>query len=148
MRKLHPLFIKPLIAPLLRNGMDLSGLANKYTDKNNSQWGNLLTLAAAFKDPTLNRHIEEHVLKELFKKTIAFFDLTAQPSSALAIDRRILFALRQELWKSEHNDVDMRAGSSFSSNTSHAAPIPTTPSAPLPPMTEHTPGTPMDLHTQ
>ncbi|KAK3938266.1 hypothetical protein QBC46DRAFT_365607 [Diplogelasinospora grovesii] len=63
-----------------------------------AQWGNLLTLAAAFKDPILNAYIDENTLKELFSRTIVFFKLIAQPTSALAIDMRILEGLERELW--------------------------------------------------
>ncbi|KAK3934398.1 hypothetical protein QBC46DRAFT_347675 [Diplogelasinospora grovesii] len=62
-----------------------------------AQWGNLLILAAAFKDPILSAHIDENTLKELFSRTIAFFKLIAHPTSALAIDMRILEGLEREL---------------------------------------------------
>ncbi|KAK3933897.1 hypothetical protein QBC46DRAFT_274875, partial [Diplogelasinospora grovesii] len=69
-----------------------------------AQWGNLPTLAAAFKDPILSAYIDENTLKELFSRTIAFFKLIAQPTSALAIDMRILEGLERELW---NRSVDM-----------------------------------------
>ncbi|KAK0638903.1 hypothetical protein B0T16DRAFT_234526 [Cercophora newfieldiana] len=85
-----------------------------------AQWGNLLTLAAAFRDPTLSKFVDEQTLKDLFAKTISFFRTIAQPSSALSTDMRILEGLEHELWgKSMSTDaMDARAGSSFSSNTS------------------------------
>ncbi|KAK4163636.1 hypothetical protein QBC43DRAFT_57849 [Cladorrhinum sp. PSN259] len=64
-----------------------------------AQWGNLLTLTASFKDPTLNRFIPEAKLQSLFAKTIAFFKVIAVPSSALEVDLRILEGLQYELWR-------------------------------------------------
>jgi hypothetical protein len=91
------------------------------------QWGNLLTLAATFKDPTLGRFVEGPVLKDLFRKTIVFFQATAQKTSALNIDKRILEGLMAELWG--HSDaMDPRASLSFSSNMSNGM-------TPLPPLT-------------
>jgi hypothetical protein len=102
-----------------------------------SQWGNLLTLSAVYKDPTLSKHIDERLLRDLFSRTIKFFQTIAHPSSALAIDMKILQGLDRELWHSSRNiDIqDIQAGSSFSSNTSdsHVVP-PLTPSAPAPPV--------------
>ena len=45
------------------------------------------------RDPTLHQYVDEFVLKELFNKTISFFRIISQPSSALAIDMRILEGL-------------------------------------------------------
>ncbi|KAK4194022.1 CHAT domain-containing protein [Triangularia verruculosa] len=67
------------------------------------QWGNLLTLAAAFKDPVLNQYIDEGLLKDLFAKTISFFNIIAHPSSALSIDMRILEGLQHQLWGAEQH---------------------------------------------
>lgn len=91
-----------------------------------AQWGNLLTLAAAFKDPTLNRFVDELTLRDLFTKTIAFFSLVAQSSSALAIDMRILQGVEHELWgKSSNGDgTEAHTGSSFSSTTSGGPQLP------------------------
>ena len=103
------------------------------------QWGNLLTLAAAFKNPILGKYINEQTLRDLFTKTIAFFRVISQPTSALAIDMRILEGLERELWRKGPLTVDAMealAGSSFSSSTSTSGP--TT----LPSM--HAPGTPIE----
>jgi hypothetical protein len=59
--------------------------ANRY-----SQWGNILTLMAAYKDPILKSLIEKGRLVKLLHKTLAFLKLVGQPSSALFIDYRIL----------------------------------------------------------
>ncbi|KAL2159086.1 hypothetical protein VTH06DRAFT_2845 [Thermothelomyces fergusii] len=99
-----------------------------------AQWGNLLTLAAAFRDPILNKYINEDLLKELFAKTIAFFRIIAPPSSALHIDLRILEGLQRKLWgnSSTTEAVDHPTGSSFSSSASSGPPPPVPPMAPAP----------------
>jgi hypothetical protein len=100
-----------------------------------SQWGNLLTLAAVFRDPTLHGYVDEQLLKELFSKTIAFFRIIAPPTSALHIDLRILEGLERKLWgRSNNGDVmDHPTGSSFSSTTS-GGPPPVPPLIPAPSM--------------
>ncbi|KAH8685747.1 hypothetical protein BGZ60DRAFT_365116 [Tricladium varicosporioides] len=55
-----------------------------------AQWGNMLTLQAAFKDPILHELIDERELRDLLETTIAFLKLHAHNSSALNIDLRIL----------------------------------------------------------
>ncbi|KAK3325156.1 hypothetical protein B0H66DRAFT_111245 [Apodospora peruviana] len=94
-----------------------------------AQWGNLLTLAAVFRDPTLHNYVDERTLKELFQKTIAFFKIIAQPTSALAIDMRILEGLERELWGRRYGvgtelPVNAHTNSSFSSTTSGGPPPP------------------------
>ncbi|KAI1366164.1 hypothetical protein F5Y08DRAFT_144681 [Xylaria arbuscula] len=84
-----------------------------------AQWGNLLTLAACYKDETLRSFIEPETLSGLFARTIAFFREIAQPSSALQKDLNILIHLAAELGFS-HEEIDIRADSSFSSATSNA----------------------------
>lgn len=117
------------------------------------QWGNLLTLAAVFRNPILTDYINEHTLRDLFAKTIAFFRLISQPSSALWIDMRILEGLESELWGgsggNKPSSVDPEGGpqghhgSSFSSTASGPAPMPGTPmegtvvTAPFPPIQTH-----------
>jgi hypothetical protein len=54
------------------------------------QWGNVLTLMAAYQDPILTKLVDKDQLVDLLKKTIAFLKLCAQPSSALDIDCKIL----------------------------------------------------------
>jgi hypothetical protein len=54
------------------------------------QWGNVLVLLAAYRDPILNGFIEGKTLRDLLEKTISFLKLYAQPSSALYMDHRIL----------------------------------------------------------
>ncbi|AEO62243.1 uncharacterized protein THITE_40970 [Thermothielavioides terrestris NRRL 8126] len=108
-----------------------------------AQWGNLLTLSAVFRDPTLHRFVDEQTLKELFARTIAFFKVIAHPTSALHIDLRILEGLERELWGKNSNSTDASdhpTGSSFSSTGSGGAghpppaPPPPPPVAPMPPV--------------
>jgi hypothetical protein len=91
-----------------------------------------------YKDPTLHKFVAEATLKELFFKTIAFFRITAQPSSALSVDLRILEGLDRELWR-KGAGVDMMAdfeaspGYSSSTSSSHHALHPPPPLPPPPP---------------
>ncbi|KAL2141273.1 hypothetical protein VTI28DRAFT_2645 [Corynascus sepedonium] len=100
-----------------------------------AQWGNLLTLAAVFRDPTLSCYVKEPVLKELFTRTISFFRIIAPPTSSLHIDLRILEGLERKLWGKSSNAeaVDHPTGSSFSSSTS-GGPPPAPPLQPTPSM--------------
>ncbi len=86
-----------------------------------SQWGNLITLSAVFRDPTLSGYVDEQLLKELFARTISFFKVIAYPTSALHIDLRILEGLERELWgKPNGGEVISHrvTGSGFSSSAS------------------------------
>ncbi|KAI1140241.1 hypothetical protein F5Y05DRAFT_403255 [Hypoxylon sp. FL0543] len=88
-----------------------------------AQWGNLLTLAACYKDRYLNRFITADVLSNLFSRTISFFQSIVTPTSALRADMNILIGLAKDLgFIRDEYDV---ASSSFSSMTS---------GGPLPPM--------------
>ncbi|CAK7211799.1 hypothetical protein SBRCBS47491_001242 [Sporothrix bragantina] len=58
-----------------------------------AQWGNLLILDSIQRDPVLGRYISEDLVNDLFRKTIAFFEVVSQPSSALGYDLRILRGL-------------------------------------------------------
>ncbi|RKU39804.1 hypothetical protein DL546_000126 [Coniochaeta pulveracea] len=69
-----------------------------------AQWGNLLVLSAAYKDPTLGRFIQGDVLRDLFSKTIAFFHTVTHRFSALAIDLRILKGLEKDLFGFRHEE--------------------------------------------
>ncbi|KAI0406478.1 hypothetical protein F4802DRAFT_606190 [Xylaria palmicola] len=83
-----------------------------------AQWGNLLTLAACYKNETLNPYVDKYVLSSLFFRTIKFFQTFAQPSSAMKIDMNILSGLAKELGFTD--EAESRADSSFSSATSSA----------------------------
>ncbi|KAI1112662.1 hypothetical protein F5Y14DRAFT_452798 [Nemania sp. NC0429] len=85
-----------------------------------AQWGNLLTLAACYKNEILRGFIDVDTLCGLFSRTIAFFETFAQPSSAMYKDMNILKGLAQEL--GFINQMDMRVDSSFSSTTGSTAP--------------------------
>ncbi|KAI8952561.1 hypothetical protein F4801DRAFT_599746 [Xylaria longipes] len=84
-----------------------------------AQWGNLLTLAACYKNETLRSCISAEELSSLFSRTIRFFATFAQPSSALKLDMNILMGLAKELGFTP-DEMDVRADSSFSSTTSSA----------------------------
>ncbi|PSR78965.1 hypothetical protein BD289DRAFT_376004 [Coniella lustricola] len=62
-----------------------------------AQWGNLITLAAAYRDPVLGPLVSEDKLRHLFRKTIEFFEVVAQDSSSLAIDLKVLRGLHESL---------------------------------------------------
>lgn len=79
----------------------LSSTTTHFANTRCRQWGNLITLAAAYQDPYLGRFINEQHLRHLFKKTIEFFEIVAQDSSSLAIDLRILRGLLLQLPRKE-----------------------------------------------
>ena len=86
-----------------------------------SQWGNLLVLSAAFKDPVLHEYVDEELLRTLFHKTIAFLRQSATTTSSLRIDMHILEGLQRDLFYAG----DGRSNSSFSSNaTLHTPKLP------------------------
>lgn len=99
----------------------------------NSQWGNLITLAAVFRDPTLRGCVEEQLLRDLFARTISFFRVIAQPTSALTVDLRILEGLERELWSRSnyHEIMDHPTGSSFTSTASGGGGGPPPPPPPV-----------------
>ncbi|KAL7945666.1 hypothetical protein V8C42DRAFT_353212 [Trichoderma barbatum] len=83
-----------------------------------AQWGNLLVLSAAFKDPVLHKFVDDGLLRNLFHKTIAFLRQSATHTSSLRIDMHILEGLQRDLFP-----MDGRTASSFSSsNPSHHTP--------------------------
>jgi len=78
-----------------------------------AQWGNLLVLSAAFRDPVLHSYVDEELLRTLFHKTIQFLRQSATATSALRTDMHILEGLQRDLFS-----YDPRTNSSFSSGTS------------------------------
>ncbi|XP_044721337.1 fungal zn(2)-Cys(6) binuclear cluster domain-containing protein [Hirsutella rhossiliensis] len=78
-----------------------------------AQWGNLLVLAAAYKDPILHAMIDEELLQALFVRTISFLRQSATATSSLRIDKHILEGLQRDLFAH-----DPRTSSSFSSGAS------------------------------
>ncbi|KAK2045344.1 hypothetical protein LZ31DRAFT_246940 [Colletotrichum somersetense] len=104
-----------------------------------AQWGNLLILAAAYRDPYLTRLIERSQLQELFRRTIEMFNMHAQSSSALTIDMHILQHIERELFFNEP-----RVGSSSFSST----PSMTGPTIPPPPPQPPHPAPPGHHHSQ
>ncbi|KAI8725167.1 Zn(2)-C6 fungal-type domain-containing protein [Fusarium sp. LHS14.1] len=79
-----------------------------------AQWGNLLVLSAAFKDPVLHSYVDEELLRTLFHKTIQFLRQSATATSSLRTDMHILEGLQRDLFMYP----DPRTASSFSSGTS------------------------------
>ncbi|KAM0221092.1 hypothetical protein ACHAPA_003443 [Fusarium lateritium] len=93
-----------------------------------AQWGNLLVLSAAFRDPVLHTCVDEELLRTLFHKTIQFLRQSATATSALRNDLHILEGLQRDLFS-----YDPRTNSSFSSGTSgpgYHTPRPTAMAAP------------------
>jgi hypothetical protein len=78
------------------------------------QWGNLLVLSAAFKDPVLHSYVDEQLLRTLFHKTILFLQQSAAATSSLRTDMHILKGLQSDLF----GTPDPRTNSSFPSGTS------------------------------
>ncbi|KJZ79625.1 hypothetical protein HIM_01094 [Hirsutella minnesotensis 3608] len=100
-----------------------------------AQWGNLLVLAAAYKDPVLHSMIDEELLQMLFARTIHFLRQSATATSSLRVDMIILEGIYRDLFCNQ----DPRTGSSFSSATSfHTPKIPMA----APPMMPHASGEP------
>ncbi|KAM0360229.1 hypothetical protein ACHAO7_012141 [Fusarium culmorum] len=63
-----------------------------------AQWGNLLVLSAAFRDPVLHSYVDEELLRILFHKTIQFLRQSATATSALRTDMHILEGLQRDLF--------------------------------------------------
>ncbi|RDA93725.1 hypothetical protein CP533_0214 [Ophiocordyceps camponoti-saundersi (nom. inval.)] len=82
-----------------------------------AQWGNMLVLAAAYKDPVLRKMVDEETLQHLFAKTIQFLRQSATATSSLTLDMRILEGIQRDLFSN-----DAGVNSSFSSSTSSHTP--------------------------
>ena len=55
-----------------------------------SQFGNVLTLLAVYKDPILGSLVDPNLLRQLVSRTLRFVNFNAQPRSALHTDFMIL----------------------------------------------------------
>ncbi|KAI5461901.1 hypothetical protein BGZ63DRAFT_454557 [Mariannaea sp. PMI_226] len=64
------------------------------------QWGNMLVLSAAFRDPVLHHYIDRDLLRTLFTKTIAFLRQSATATSSLRIDMHVLKGIENDLFNS------------------------------------------------
>ncbi|KAI1086359.1 hypothetical protein F5B19DRAFT_162946 [Rostrohypoxylon terebratum] len=62
-----------------------------------TQWGNLLMLAACYKIKTLREFIDRETLSTLFTWAISFFQTIAHPGSVLMAELNILIALEKDL---------------------------------------------------
>ncbi|KAK7571547.1 hypothetical protein V3481_018759 [Fusarium oxysporum f. sp. vasinfectum] len=93
-----------------------------------AQWGNLLILSAAFRDPILHTYVDGELLRTLFHRTIQFLRQSATATSALRTDMHILEGLQRDLFSYDH-----WTNSNFSSGTSapgHHTPKPVSMAAP------------------
>ncbi|TLS20511.1 uncharacterized protein PpBr36_11144 [Pyricularia pennisetigena] len=63
-----------------------------------AQWGNLITLAAVYRNQHLSHFINPDELKSLFDKTIQFLEVISHRSSALEVNGKILVGLRDSLF--------------------------------------------------
>ncbi|KAG4411130.1 hypothetical protein IFR04_015729 [Cadophora malorum] len=90
-----------------------------------AQWGNMVTLLAAYMNPILNeillRFITVHELRQLTETTLAFLQLTASPTSALHSDYKILRYMGQKTGITPPQGPN--TGSSFSSSTTGDVPM-------------------------
>ncbi|KOS20296.1 Xylanolytic transcriptional activator xlnR [Escovopsis weberi] len=93
-----------------------------------AQWGNMLVLTAAFKDPILNQFVNKALLRGLFEKTLYFFRQSATTTSSLKIDMLILEGLYKDLFfgipESGANLVFSGNGGAQTPKQSMAAPPP------------------------
>ncbi|KNB13975.1 hypothetical protein FOXG_12561 [Fusarium oxysporum f. sp. lycopersici 4287] len=99
-----------------------------------AQWGNLLILSAAFRDPILHTYVDEELLRTLFHKTIQFLRQSATATSALRTDMHILEGLQRDLFQLRSEDQlellerHKRTWLPYSKTCSHARAASDTPS--------------------
>lgn len=109
-------------------GEDLRPIITNVFGTAHAQWGNLLVLAAAYKDPILRDMVDEELLQTLFARTIQFLRQSATATSSLAIDMHILEGLQRDLFSN-----DPRTNSSYSSSaTMHTPKMAMVPPSSLP----------------
>lgn len=110
-----------------------------------SQWGNMLVLTAAKRNPLLGQFIDDDVLETLFDRTIGFLRQSAGLTSSLRVDAYILEGLRADIAASKRQQSgNPEGGSSFSGAAGLPTPAGGGPaSAPMQrtQSAEHTPGT-------
>lgn len=82
-----------------------------------SQWGNMLVLAATFKDPILHTMVDESLLRALFARTIRFLRQSATATSSLRIDMHILEGLQHDLFPQDLSKTNSSFSSSAGMNT-------------------------------
>ncbi|KAI6463125.1 hypothetical protein MCOR16_009098 [Pyricularia oryzae] len=66
-----------------------------------AQWGNLITLAAVYRNKHLSHFINPLELKYLFDRMIQFLEVISHRSSAFEVDRKILVGLRLSLFPAD-----------------------------------------------
>ncbi|EJP61438.1 C6 zinc finger domain-containing protein [Beauveria bassiana ARSEF 2860] len=100
-------FARKAIKALIESTRAFHGLGEKRPIITNvfgtahAQWGNLLVLSAAFKDPIMGRYIDEKLLRHLFPETIRFLRQSATATSSLRIDMHILEGIQKDFWDIE-----------------------------------------------
>jgi hypothetical protein len=72
-----------------------------------SQWGNLLVLSAAFRNPTLGESVDGRTLQSLFDQAVAFFQHCATDTNPLTLEITILEKLKERLF---HNGRSITTG--------------------------------------
>jgi hypothetical protein len=68
--------------------------------------------------------VPKDLLGDLIHRTIEFFEMIVQPTSALLVDMNILKGLAQDLGLTYYDPVDAQGSSSFSSMTSNGPVVP------------------------
>lgn len=97
-------YAKKAIHALIESTRAFHGLGDKRPVITNvfctahAQWGNLLVLSAAFKDPIMHKYVDEKLLHHLFQKAIAFLRQSATATSSLRTDMHILQGLQEDFW--------------------------------------------------
>ncbi|RYP63174.1 hypothetical protein DL771_009405 [Monosporascus sp. 5C6A] len=62
-----------------------------------AQWGNLLTLAACYKNEALSKYVDKTILENLFKDTIAIFRMILPSTSVFTAELNILIGVAKDL---------------------------------------------------
>ncbi|OLN86386.1 hypothetical protein CCHL11_06377 [Colletotrichum chlorophyti] len=117
------------IAALVQSTKAFHGVDNKRLLVTNifgtahAQFGNLLILAAAYRDPYLKKFVKGSELRELFRRTILMLSKHAQATSTLATDMRVLQQLEKDLFDMRPNpNASFDSSTSTTSTTGHAPP--------------------------
>ena len=90
---------------------------NGKTNDGFSQWGNLLVLTAAYKNPVLTQYVQVDLLQSLFQRTIHFLHQSSTLTNSLRIDKHILEGVYRDL-----GFPPLKPMSSFSSSASQLTP--------------------------
>lgn len=83
-----------------------------------SQWGNVIVLLAAYRDPLLKEFIDAGELMTLVQNILKFLGEVAKPKSSLKIDIAILEHAARKAGLLGTPEMHVNTNSSFSSTTS------------------------------